>query len=137
MIGTRWCRPDYDPADGEYNGYTVIGISNTEHEHPNHPKQVIYEGDNGHMWSLQLDKWPGNLIPEVIVDVIDDVFVDEIVKVMIEKYKFKVNVENMELDMGKFSNALLDSMEDLWKVESMVYAKLMSLGMEKNVDDDF
>lgn len=63
-IGSRWTRGSYDATMGPYNGYTVRCITNTAHTSANHPPQVVYEGDNGHMWSLQLDKWPGSLVPE-------------------------------------------------------------------------
>jgi len=64
QLGSRWTRPGYDPALGVYNGYTVLFITNTAHKHPNHPPQVIYQGDNGKVWSLPLVEWPGKLIPE-------------------------------------------------------------------------
>lgn len=65
-IGSRWVRGDnkFDPEHGEYNGYTVMAITNTEHVHPSHPPQVVYKGDNGRIWSLPLERWPGNLVPE-------------------------------------------------------------------------
>ena len=58
---TRWCRKDYDPNKGNYNGYTVVTITNTANRHP---EQVVYKGDNGNIWSIPLADWPGNLIPE-------------------------------------------------------------------------
>lgn len=65
-IGSRWMRnTPYDPSKGGYNGYTVFAVTNTANLHPNHPPQVIYQGDNGHLWSLPLAEWPGNLVPEV------------------------------------------------------------------------
>lgn len=63
-IGSRWCRPNYDPSKGPYNGYTVFVVTNTSHPHENHPPQVVYKGDNGKWWSLPLEKWPGNLVEE-------------------------------------------------------------------------
>lgn len=61
----RWRRKDaVDAKDNAYQGYTVLFVTNTAHLHERHPPQVVYRGDNGHMWSLPLDKWPGNLIPE-------------------------------------------------------------------------
>ncbi|MDC8457793.1 hypothetical protein JJO78_20185 [Marinobacter sp. DS40M6] len=64
--GSRWCRADntFDPSKGEYNGYTVEGVTNTEHLHENHEPQVVYRGDNGFLWSLPITRWPGNLQPE-------------------------------------------------------------------------
>lgn len=67
--GSRWTRADYDPEKGPYNGYTVLFITNTAHPSEAHPQQVVYKGDNGHYWSLPLDTWPGNLIPEMSVAV--------------------------------------------------------------------
>ncbi len=65
LLGTRWKREEpFDPATGEYNGYTVILVTNTAHAHPNHPPQVVYLGDNGHVWSTDLATWPQRLIPE-------------------------------------------------------------------------
>jgi len=61
---TRWCRPDYDPKVGKYNGYTVLYITNLAHKTDKHPPQVVYQGDNGHYWSLPLTQWPGALIAE-------------------------------------------------------------------------
>lgn len=64
-VGSRWRRTsEYDAAKGPYNGYTVLFITNTAHSHPSHPPQVVYEGDNGHKWSVDLDRWPGSLTPE-------------------------------------------------------------------------
>ena len=62
--GSRWVRPDYDPALGEYNGYTVLGTTNTAHRSDKHPAQVVYRGDNGNLWSLPLASWPGSLTRE-------------------------------------------------------------------------
>ena len=62
--GTRWIRSDYNKSKDKYNGYTVLCITNIANVTIKHPPQVIYKGDNGHMWSLPLSKWPGRLIPE-------------------------------------------------------------------------
>jgi hypothetical protein len=63
-IFSYWRRSEpHDPAKGVFNGYMVLFITNMAHEHHNHPPQVIYRGDNGHVWSLALDQWPGNLVP--------------------------------------------------------------------------
>jgi hypothetical protein len=64
LVGTRWCRGGFDASKGVYNGYEVIFVTNTAHEHANHPAQVVYNGDNGKIWSLPLNKWPGRLMPE-------------------------------------------------------------------------
>ena len=63
-IGSRWCRKFYDSSMGGRNGYTVFCITNTENISDKHSPQVVYRGDNGKMWSLELSRWPGNLIPE-------------------------------------------------------------------------
>lgn len=64
-IGTRWKRKTtWYPELGVYNGYTVVGITNLGHRHEDHPPQVVYIGDNGLLWSLELDKWPGSLTEE-------------------------------------------------------------------------
>ena len=63
-VGSRWGRTDYDKTQGDYNGYTVLFLTNMEHQHPNHPQQVVYQGDNGHHWSVPLVDWPRNLVPE-------------------------------------------------------------------------
>ena len=64
-IGSRWKRKiPHKEKLGPYNGYTVLFITNTEHSHPNHPPQVVYEGDNGRKWSRSLELWPGSLKPE-------------------------------------------------------------------------
>lgn len=64
--GSRWVRKDnvFNPDSGGYNGYFVLYVTNTEHIHTSHPPQVVYEGDNGHIWSLPLSEWPGNLEKE-------------------------------------------------------------------------
>jgi len=68
-IQSRWMRgTPHDPSMEEYNAYTVIGVTNTANTHPMHPPQVVYQGDNGHLWSLPLAKWPGKLVPEVRSD---------------------------------------------------------------------
>lgn len=65
LSGSRWMRnTPFDPSMGDYNGYTILGITNTANIHPRHPPQVVYRGDNGHLWSLPLNEWPGNLVPE-------------------------------------------------------------------------
>lgn len=65
MLGSRWKRSTpHHPAKGPYNGYTVVGTTNTAHLSDEHPPQVIYQGDNTFMWSLPLSEWPGNLIQE-------------------------------------------------------------------------
>ena len=63
-ISSRWVRPDYKPSVGPYNGYTILFITNGAHISEHHPQQVVYEGDNGFIWSLPLSRWPGNLIEE-------------------------------------------------------------------------
>ena len=64
--GSRWMRAlPHDPNLGPYNGYTVVGITNVMHGHLDHPPQVVYQGDNGHLWSLPWSEWPGHLVPEV------------------------------------------------------------------------
>ena len=63
-ISSRWTRPNYDPKMGLYNGYTVLFITNGAHVSERHPQQVVYEGDNGFVWSLPLSDWPGSLIEE-------------------------------------------------------------------------
>jgi len=55
--GSRWARRDAVST----HGYTVWGVTNTEHPHERHPAQVVYQGDNGSTWSLPLAEWPGNL----------------------------------------------------------------------------
>ena len=62
--GSRWGREGYDPFKGDYNGYTVLYVTNTAHVHENHPEQVVYRGDNGKIWSMPLSEWPGNLVQE-------------------------------------------------------------------------
>lgn len=64
--GSRWARKGYNSTLGKYNAYTVLFITNGTHEHSRHPKQVVYIGDNGNEWSLPLNEWPGNLIPETV-----------------------------------------------------------------------
>lgn len=65
IIGSRWCRnTPHDPEKGPYNGYTVLFITNTAFIHPNHRPQVVYRGDNGHVWSRSWLNWPGDLIRE-------------------------------------------------------------------------
>jgi hypothetical protein len=67
ITGTRWTRPNYDPEKGPYNGYTVLFATNTAHTSDRHPPQVVYQGDNGCVWSLPLADWPGSLIPEEVL----------------------------------------------------------------------
>ena len=71
LTGTRWQRKDQsnvsespEPGKHPYNGYTVLMVTNLSHSHPDHPPQVIYKGDNGKCWSLDLTRWPGSLEPE-------------------------------------------------------------------------
>jgi|AntDeeMinimDraft_4_1070355.scaffolds.fasta_scaffold44224_2 hypothetical protein len=64
-LQSRWCRKDgANPSGDQHHGYTVVAVTNTAHPHERHPPQVIYQGDNGHYWSLPLTEWPGNLVPE-------------------------------------------------------------------------
>ncbi len=69
-IHSRWVKKGYKSFVGKYNAYTVLYITNTENKHSNHPEQVVYQGDNGKIWSLSLTSWPGKLIeePEGIVN---------------------------------------------------------------------
>lgn len=64
-IGSKWIRGN-NPLSlgdgGEPYFYTVINISNLGHLHHRHKPQVIYQGDNGLVWSVELEKWPANLI---------------------------------------------------------------------------
>lgn len=54
MVGTRWVR-----TDGSHDvTYTVMFVTNLEHQSRTHPPQVIYQGSNGHMWSRPLEAWP-------------------------------------------------------------------------------
>ncbi|MEE8608958.1 MAG: hypothetical protein V3S55_15245 [Nitrospiraceae bacterium] len=52
-----------DPKAGQTwvhrNGipYVVLFITNTEHETPSHPPDVIYVGMNGSWWSRPLSDW--------------------------------------------------------------------------------
>lgn len=64
ILNSRWKQPNYDPSKGPYNGYTVISITNINHITVKHPPQVLYQGDNGTVWSMPLTDWPGNLVPE-------------------------------------------------------------------------
>ncbi len=134
MIGSRWKRPDHKPELEKYNGYTVIAITNTKNKHPDHPSQVIYEGDNGYVWSLPLSQWPGNLIPEPIDHSFDEATVGDIARSMVDNYGFEITVENMELDMTNFSDALLNALENLCSIESAVYTKLKSMGIAEEGD---
>jgi len=126
MLGSRWQRKDYKPEMGEYVGYTVIAVTNTEHVHPNHPQQVVYEGDNGFIWSRALVDWPGSLVPETYEDDLcfDGSSIVDIADNMINKQGFVVTIENMEIDMTNFTGALVDALESLYKVESDVYKNL-------------
>ena len=63
LTGTRWQRKEQN-EEYPYNGYTVLMVTNLLHEHPAHPPQVVYQGDNKKVWSLNLSRWPGNLEPE-------------------------------------------------------------------------
>ena len=64
LLKTRWMRPGYRRELGTFNGYIVIAVTNIAHDHPRHPPQVVYKGDNGHIWSMPLSQWPGKLVPE-------------------------------------------------------------------------
>lgn len=62
VVGSRWKRADRS-VDSEH-GYTVLYTTNTAHLSEKHPPQVVYRGDNGHVWSMARSEWPGNLVPE-------------------------------------------------------------------------
>ena len=53
--------PLTQPSKGPLIVYTVLMLTNMAHKHPSHPPQVVYIGSNGEVWSLPLDRWPGNL----------------------------------------------------------------------------
>ena len=62
--GSKWLRADHDPASYPCaNAYTVLFVTNIANKSIKHPPQVVYEGDNGHKWSLPLKQWPGKLKP--------------------------------------------------------------------------
>jgi len=63
-IGSRWVRRVRGEYIKESNGYTVIAITNTAHKNEFHQPDVIYQGDNGNLWSLPWRRWPGNLVLE-------------------------------------------------------------------------
>ena len=61
-LGSRWVRnQQHDPSKGPLNHYTVLFITNQDNLSCKHPMQVVYRGDNGKLWSLPLEQWPGNL----------------------------------------------------------------------------
>lgn len=62
LAQSRWVRSDHDIFRGEFNAYTVLFITNAGHPHPRHQAQVVYQGDNGNLWSLPVSEWPGNLV---------------------------------------------------------------------------
>ena len=51
--GSRW-------SNG-FHVYTVLFTTNLAHMHRRHPPQVVYKGDNGNVWSMDLKIWPGKL----------------------------------------------------------------------------
>jgi len=59
-MNTRWKRQDCKSG----HGYTVVGITNLAHQSDKHPPQVVYQGDNGNLWSMPLANWPGSLVPQ-------------------------------------------------------------------------
>lgn len=59
-VDSRWHRIIAGQS-GMRLGYTILFITNTAHDSKEHPPQVVYQGDNGNLWSLPLDKWPGSL----------------------------------------------------------------------------
>lgn len=61
-IGSRWeIDREYHPSMGPRNAYTVLHITNLDHPSNKYPPQVVYQGDNGHVWSRGLSVWPGGL----------------------------------------------------------------------------
>ena len=68
-LGSRWTRKaPWDPTKGEYNGYTVLFVTNVQHPDIRHPPQIVYRGDNGFMWSIPASSWPGGLREEIKED---------------------------------------------------------------------
>ena len=46
--------------------YKVIMITNRHSKLPDkYPVTVVYSGENGHDWSRPLERWHGNMIPEI------------------------------------------------------------------------
>jgi hypothetical protein len=62
-LKSKWIRSDSAPGSTFY--YTVECITNIENINDKHPPQVVYRGKNGHVWSLPLKDWPGNLISKI------------------------------------------------------------------------
>ncbi len=44
--------------------YTVICVTNTAVSRGNHEPQVVYQGDNGNIWSRPLSDWYVNFEPK-------------------------------------------------------------------------
>lgn len=60
LIGSRWRRKKRWCVS--LFGYTIIGLANVEHNNPKRPPEVVYQGDNGFLWTMKLSEWPGNLV---------------------------------------------------------------------------
>ncbi len=65
--GSRWRHHHQTITHNHY--YPVIGIANTGNKNPAYPPEVVYQGDNGFLWTKKLDQWPGSLFPAKEVNV--------------------------------------------------------------------
>lgn len=120
-IGSRWQRPNYDESKGPYNGYTVLFITNLAHLSIDHPAQVVYEGDNGHQWSLPLERWPGNLVPELTKnEKMIRPFLDKFYRIMDKKGELLDSYDQFQGDFDYMS----DEDEETYKQLTVMFKNL-------------
>ncbi len=50
-----------------------------------------------------------------------------VARTMVKKFDFKVSVDNMELDRTNYSNALLDSLTNLYNLEGKIDDELFKM----------
>ena len=62
VIGSQWVKKEEKDTENPFK-YTILYVSNTVSMSTNRIPDVIYEGDNGHIWSQSLPLWPSNLVP--------------------------------------------------------------------------
>lgn len=58
-----------------------------------------------------------------------------VAKLMVDKYRFDPNKENMENDRTNYSYALLDTLTELYNLEGLVDAALLKLNKKDTCDE--
>jgi hypothetical protein len=60
IIKSRWVHTN------KHHAYTILLLTNEHSENDNYQIQIVYQGDNGKIWSRPLSDWYRSMTPEII-----------------------------------------------------------------------